>query len=111
MATFYRIVRANPATLADFLSAEALGKPPPDLAPETLRLHSGLSVYATIAQARRKGRASPILGSYVAQLDIPEDGPITWERTRPSSGHHTLWGDSAYLLARVVAVEPARPVG
>src|SRR6266849_4946245 len=93
--TFYRIVQTDPPTLADFTSHEARGRLPPDREPETLRLHAGLSVYATLAQARRKTRASPALGDYVAELQIPDDAPITWERTLTSSGHHTLWGPPA----------------
>ena len=108
--TFYRIVRTDPPTLGEFMSAQARGKPPPDDEPETLRLHDGLSAYATIAQARRKARASPVLGRYIARLEIPEGGPIRWERTLTSSGHHTIWGVPADLLRCVVLVEPVRSV-
>jgi len=88
--TFYRIVLTDPPTLADFLSAGARGKAPLEDDPERARLHQGISVYATAAQARRKSRASPVLGRYVAALEIPDGGPIHWERTTPSQGHHTL---------------------
>lgn len=98
--TFYRIVRTDPPSLHDFLSAQQLGKRSPGNDPELQRLQDGLSVYATLAQARRKARASPALGSYVATLDIPDDAHVIYERTLTSSGHHTLWGDAA-LLCRI----------
>ncbi len=102
--TFYRIVKANPPTVADFLSDRAVGRPRP-LNPELLRLHDGLSVYATLAQARRKAKAFPVLGGYIAVLRVDDDGPITCERTlQSSSGHHTLWGDAEALLGCVEAV-------
>jgi hypothetical protein len=108
--TFYRIVLTDPPTLSDFLSAQARGRAALEDDPERIRLHQGISVYATAAQAHRKARASPVLGRYVAVLEIPENGPIRWERTTASQGHHTLWGDPATLLRCVVAVVPSTGV-
>ena len=104
---FYRLVATDPPSLVDFLSKEARGEPLRDDTAETRRLWQGVSVYATEAQAQRKGRTSPVLGRFVAEIELPADSPIRWERTTTSSGHHTLWGDPATLLAcvtRVVAV-------
>ncbi len=105
MATFYRIVQTNPPMLVDFLSDEAQGRPPRS---ETHRhLWDGISVYATEQQARNKAQDYPFLGQFVARLDIPDQAPVQSERTlRRSRGHHTLWGDPAYLLRCVVAVIP-----
>ena len=108
--TFYHVVHTDSPSLVDFLSAQARGRPLPDEEPETVRLHRGVSAYATAAQARRKAKASPPLGKYIARLEIPDDSPITWERTLHSSGHHTLWGEPTDLVACVVAVEPVRRV-
>ena len=105
MATFYRIVLTNPPTLVDFLSDEAQGRPPRG---ETHRyLWDGISVYATAQQARNKAQDYPFLGQFIARLDIPDQASVRSERTlRRSRGHHTLWGDPAYLLRCVVAVIP-----
>jgi hypothetical protein len=108
---FFRLVGSRTPTLADVLSKSALGEPLRVDTPENRRLCQGISVYATEAQARRKGRASPMLGAYIARIELPDDGPIESERTTTSSGHHTLWGDPLIILAAitdVVAVSPRR---
>lgn len=104
VATFYRITD-NPPTAINFTSAEAQGEPPPNNDPEILRVWSGVSAYATLAQARAKVRQYPLLGSCIAELHVPEGGAIRYERTlRRSRGHHTLWGDPEVLLATVAGV-------
>ena len=99
---FYRVARSNPTMTDDFLSNAVRGRPlPPD--PEDARLWDGLSVYSTAAQARRQGRRSPALGSFIAVLRVPLDGSVRIERTR-GEGHHTIWGDAALLWSLVIAV-------
>jgi hypothetical protein len=98
-------VRGDPPTEDDFLSHEAQGRRQPDDSPETLRLWSGISVYATEEQARRRARTAPMLGTYLAELRFADDGAIRWERT-PRRGHHTLWAPPALLLAAVTLVVP-----
>jgi hypothetical protein len=106
---FFRIALSNPPTLYDLTSLEGRGRLLPVGADANFaRLWSGLSVYATEAQAQRKARASPMLGSYLAELNIPETGQIHWERTTDSAGHDTLWGPPAELLGGVVRVIPVR---
>jgi hypothetical protein len=106
LRTFYRIVRSNPPDLRDFVSQAAQGIPSGRRDPEALRLRRGISVYATEAQARRKARGVGTLGAFIARLEMPADSPIISERTTESSGHHTLWGEPATLMACVVAVLP-----
>lgn len=102
--SFYRIVKSDPPTLTDFLSDRAKGRPPA-VEPARRRLHDGLSVYATLAQARRKARAFPMLGRYVAVLRVLDETPLRYERTIASSGgHHTVWGEPETLLECVEAV-------
>jgi hypothetical protein len=84
----YRIVRTDPPTLEDFLSNAARGRPLPDN-PADVRVWDGLSVYSTEAQARRKRRTSPVLGQFIATLEVPADGSIRFERTR-GAGHFTI---------------------
>lgn len=100
---FYRIVLTDPPSVRDFLSYEAQGLTPRTTDPESLRLWGGISVYATEAQARRQALAYPFLGHYLARLDVPDVGPIRFERTTRSRGHYTLWGEPAALLGTVVA--------
>jgi hypothetical protein len=77
--------------------------------PETVRLASGLSSYATLAQALGKARAYPWLGGYIATLEVPADGLVRFERTLPGSrGHHTLWGEPEQLLRCAIAIEPVQ---
>jgi hypothetical protein len=106
VVTFFRIV-ANPPTEADFTSGEVHGLPPPGDDPETLRVWNGVSAFATLAQAKAKARQYPFLGTHIAELRMPDVGPIRYERTlRRSRGHHTLWGDPEVLLAAVAGVVP-----
>ena len=106
MPTFYRIARSDPPTTDDFVSLLAKGIQVRTDDPESLRLHSGISVSATEQQARTRARDMPWLGSYIAQLVIPETGPIRFARTLRVRGHHTLWGAPDSILACVVAVQP-----
>lgn len=104
--TFYRIVLDDPPSRTDFLSDQARGKRRPT--DSTKRdLYEGLSVYSTLAQAVRKALDFPLLGGYVAELQIPEQGPIRIARTLPGSrGHHTFWGTPEEIHRCVVAVTP-----
>jgi hypothetical protein len=103
--TFYRITRAPKQRIEDFLSDAARGEPPP-IDPRQTRLHDGISVFSTQQQARNKARAYPVLGAYIAAVELPNDAPVRYERTLGTRGHHTLWGDPAYLTDRVVSIVP-----
>ena len=107
---FYRIVRSDPPTALDFTSNAARGRPLHDPSPEALRLWDGISVNATEAQARRRARQMPMLGSHIARLDVPPDAAVRAERTTRTPGHYTLWADPAALLTCVTAVVPVSPV-
>jgi len=100
----YRIVTADPPTLADFTSNEARGVPPRRRDPETLRLWGGISVFETEQQARLQATLFPRLGQHIAALRVPEGGAIRVERTTRTEGHYTLWGEPADLLACVLSV-------
>lgn len=101
----YRVVKTDPPTLLDFMSNAALGLPLLDPAPGKRRLSSGLSCWATVAQARRNARRFRSQGGYLAVLAIEPDAPIRVEKTR-GPGHYTVWGLPHALLVRVVSVEP-----
>ena len=103
----YRIASTDPPTLVDFESAKAQGTRPEPRDPARRAVWDGLSVFSTPSQARRKRRTSPLLGNYIAALQVPTDGSLRFERTLGGDGHHTVWGEPAALLALVVSVEPA----
>src|SRR6476661_4656628 len=91
--SFFRVVKSNPPTPDDFKSYHELRMPVLRHDPQSRRLAEGLSVYATLAQARRAARSQPFLGQFVAELIIPENAPLTFERTGKKAGHHTIWCD------------------
>jgi hypothetical protein len=101
---FYRIVTADPPTLADFTSNEERGVPPRRRDPEALRLWSGISVFEAEQQTRLQAMLFPRLGQYIAALRVGEGGAIRIERTTRTEGHFTLWGEPADLLACVLSV-------
>jgi hypothetical protein len=100
--TFYRVNQAASATAEDFLSDRGKGKPPRGDDPVSLEVWDGISVFRTRAQARKRARAYPWFGEYIAELRVPEDGSIRYKRTLSSAGHHTIWGEPEELLALVV---------
>lgn len=101
----YRIVRTDPPTLLYMTSKAALGLIDPAADDETRRLESGLSMYRTLAQARRKARAFRFLGSFIATVDLTGVESVVIERTTSSSGHFTVWGEPTVILRCVVAVD------
>jgi len=99
----FRIVLTDPPTLFDFTSKAALGITCRDPNPDVRRLWSGLSMFATEAQVRRTARRFPILGAFIAVLQIPDVPRVVVERTL-GPGHHTVWGSPDYLVVSVVSV-------
>jgi hypothetical protein len=67
----------------------------------------GISLYNTIQQARNLAARTPNLGGgFIAEFRIPDDAPVTIERTGIQRGHHTLWGSPDVLLGYVSRVFP-----
>src|SRR2546423_403430 len=69
MQRLFRICRKNPPTRRDFMSHEQRGwtlKAP--LTDERKRAWNGVSVFTSLAAARRRSRG---LGDYIAELEIP----------------------------------------
>lgn len=103
----YRSVRANAATVEDFTSNAAKGKPiPQNLPPDLHWLWDGLSMYETVQQAERSASRNPRLGAFVAAVKLPDDGRFHVLRTTASEGHHTVWGIPGELLQCVIHIQP-----
>ena len=88
----YRIIKNNPASEDDFMSKAQLGIPCPVPDPEVQRRWTGLSLFGSEEQARRVVRRLPMLGSFIAALDIPPEAGMRAEPTT-GPGHYTLGGD------------------
>ena len=105
----YRIVQNNPPTRSDMLSYQALGIPLRVTTPEALRRSRGISLYSTLQQARKLAAGPPWYGEgFIAEIHIPDDAPITIERTGRQRGHHTLWGAPDVILGFITRVMPIR---
>ena len=103
--TFYHLVKNNPPTRDDFLSYLEQGITLKIDTPEARRLASGVSACATLHQARNRARLPSLRDhAYIAELHIPDEAPITFERTGRVPGHHTLWGSPDDMLRCVVSV-------
>jgi hypothetical protein len=102
----YRVVQSDPPTRQDFLSRGALGLTPRHPTAKARRLWTGLSTNRTLAQARQLVSASPWLGEYIVELQVPVDGSFHVELDNGRNGHCTLWGQPDDLMALVVCVYP-----
>jgi hypothetical protein len=92
----FRIAKHDPPTDDDFLPSDPL----PDDDEETKRLRTGVSMWATQTQARKKARAMAWLGHVIAQVALPDSAVV--ERTTSSRGHHTVWDDPNVLAGAVI---------
>lgn len=85
------------------MSHVALGKQYDASKPEARRMAEGISVNATLAQARSRARSFN-LGRYVAEIRIPGDASLTVERTGTNRGHYTIWGEPSVIMGCVVSI-------
>src|SRR5687767_4555839 len=79
----YRILQSESPTAEDFASKAQLGIPCPVDDPEVQHRWTGLSLFGSEEQARRVSRRLPMLGSYIAALDIPPEAGL---RAEPTTG-------------------------
>ncbi len=61
-------------------------------------------MFDTEDQARIVARTFA-LGDYIAEVQLPSDGPLRFEKTR-GAGHYTVWAEPDRLLECVTAVRP-----
>lgn len=104
----YRIVWTNPPTLDDVEPNVQRAIPSYVVNDERLHLQTGISVFRTLAQARRTARARrPWMGQgFIAAIELPPDAEFRIERTTKSAGHYTLWAEALSILEWVVQVLP-----
>jgi hypothetical protein len=65
-----------------------------------------MSAYDSEERARQTARDYPRLGTYIAELDIPDGSAFRIERTTASQGHYTVWATAGDVLACVTAIRP-----
>ncbi len=64
-----------------------------------------MSLYDTAEAAELTARSYPWMGTFIARLEISDNAPIVARQTL-KSGHFSVVGDPAELLARVAQVLP-----
>src|SRR5688572_4361004 len=104
MAIFYRVVKTNPPTEADFLSHRARGVRLRHDTAESRRLWEGVSVTDSFETSRVLAERFPVMGDFVAVLEVPEQAAVTFEQTTDVPSHYTLWGSPRDMLDLVVSV-------
>lgn len=70
--------------------------------PAALPLWEGFSAFDTEQRARSKAEAFPALGKWIAELEMPDVGPVQYRRTTRARGHYTVWGSSAIVCRCIV---------
>ena len=108
--TLFHVVRGPSPAPADFGSLLGRGTVPRPRRDgqhdaEVLRQAAGVSCYETADQARATATRFR-LGTYIAEVFIPDDGcAIEVARTGTREGHHTVWASPAYFASHVVSVQ------
>ena len=105
--TVYRIVRgadrSAPAVLDSLRSHYEHGAPPRGYERRLAVIHMGLSVFSTRAAAAAMALKWPMIGMFVAELDLePGNGLCLADTGQP--GHWTLWGRPLQLLSSIADI-------
>jgi hypothetical protein len=106
--TFYRIVRTDPPTAADFMSNRDKGLPPRGPEVSDPDLWAGISVYDHRDRAESQARRYQ-LGAFLAVIELPDNrqpGGLRVSKTLTDPHHHTLWGAPDTLVTLVTRVVP-----
>jgi hypothetical protein len=106
--TLFHVVTFENPPPEDFRSMLAQGEHPRYGRdnPETYRRAAGVSCYRTADQARDLARRVPELGSFIAEVFIPDDSCAIEVARTGRGGHHTVWASPSYFVSHVVSVEP-----
>jgi hypothetical protein len=103
----YRIVRgadrSAPAVLDSMCSHYERGALPRGYERRLAVIHMGLSVFSTRAAASAMARKWPMIGMFVAELDLePGNGFCLADTGQP--GHWTMWGRPLQLLSSIADI-------
>jgi hypothetical protein len=91
VALFYRVVHERDPAIDDFRSPAALGETPRRrLTPKQWDGWRAVSMYSTLAAAEGLSRRTPERGTWIATVDLPDDGSIRWEQQGRDLAHHNV---------------------
>lgn len=100
----YRLIKGPRPAREDFLSDKARQKRLRERSPETLAHHEGLSAWRSLARIRELVRRFPMLGTHIAELELPPGTTLLPFREDPE--HLTVVEDPDVLLGLVIRVMP-----
>jgi hypothetical protein len=95
----FRTIEAAEPVLRDFMSNKAKGMPPRGVEITHPRYHEDVSVWENLELCRAKALKYR-QGSHIAELEVPDDGSVTCEKTF-SKGHYSLWAAPEILFGLV----------
>src|SRR5680860_165988 len=101
--TVYRIVLQNPPTERDLMTYEELGIPVFSSDPDAPRMRTGLSVFMSLAHARKKAKGYPWKGRCkIAEIVLSDDSNFRLEQTgQHSHRHYTLWCERSLVRSSI----------
>ena len=104
--TVYRIVVDDPVSERDLMTYEELGLVTHVTDPDARRMRTGLSVFVSLAHARKKAKGLPWKGKCrIAEIVLPDATEFTLEQTgRQSSRHYTLWCDREVVRGSIARI-------
>lgn len=103
--TMFRILESESPRLEDFLSDEHVGRLRTLDETQNIAIYRGISVRATLTQARNLAKLlrKPIIAEV---LLVAEEGDCI-ARTLHTRGHHTVWGAPERISQRVLRTHQA----
>ncbi len=105
----YRIVLENPPSDRDLKSYQELGISIERNDPDALRMASGLSVYATLAYARRAAKRFPWKGKcFIAEIALSDSDEAVVEQTGSNPRHYTLWCNEQIIRVAITRIVPVK---
>jgi hypothetical protein len=106
----YRIVLENPPSERDLMTYEELDIPVTSSDPDAPRMRTGLSVFVTLSDARKKAKGLPWRGRcLIAEIVLPEGANYQLEQTgQHSRRHYTLWCDRQLVRASISRILPVK---
>lgn len=111
MITLYRLFRGiqgPEATPEDFFSNRRKGLKPRPIEKRNPKEYEAVSLWDALDKMREVCLRWPKIGSYIAELHIPEDAPIELKQ-EGDPGHWNAWGEPEAFLQHITVVHPVAP--